>query len=88
MAKKKSKSSQKTPVVQGVAVGASEPEDVPDTSKEPNDEDNNETEYDEDPVEEEMELLQVDLGDMIKMKQVLDEGVSAALLDHVPEEYV
>ena len=36
--------------------------------------------------EEEMELLLCDLGDMIKVKQVLDEGVSSALLEYVPEE--
>lgn len=40
-------------------------------------------------VEEEMELLQIDLGDMIKVKQVLDEGVASALLEqeHLPEDY-
>lgn len=38
-------------------------------------------------VEDELELLQVDLGDMVKMKQVLDESVSAALLEHVEEDY-
>ena len=37
--------------------------------------------------DEELELLQVDLGDMVKMKQVLDESVSAAVLEHVTEEY-
>jgi signal peptidase complex subunit 2 len=35
--------------------------------------------------EEELELLQVDLGDMVKMKQVLDEAVSAALLENPTE---
>ena len=40
-----------------------------------------------DVVEDELELLQVDLGDMIKMKQVLDESVSAALLEHIEEDY-
>lgn len=38
-------------------------------------------------VEDEMELLQVDLGDMIKMKQVLDEAVAGAVLEHVEEDY-
>jgi len=37
--------------------------------------------------EDELELLQVDLGDMVKMKQVLDEAVAAAVLEHVPEDY-
>jgi signal peptidase complex subunit 2 len=36
--------------------------------------------------EEELELLQVDLGDMVKMKQVLDETVAAAILDQELEE--
>jgi signal peptidase complex subunit 2 len=31
--------------------------------------------------EEELELLQVDTGDMVKVKQILDEAVSAALLE-------
>ena len=40
--------------------------------------------------EEELELLQLDLGDMIKMKQVLDESVAGALLEnqHLPEDYI
>lgn len=37
--------------------------------------------------EDEMELLQVDLGDMVKLKQVLDETVAATVLEHVPEDY-
>jgi len=38
-------------------------------------------------VEDELELLQVDLGDMVKLKQVLDEAVASAVLEHVDEEY-
>lgn len=38
--------------------------------------------------EEEMELLQVELGDMVKMKQVLDEAVIAAVTETLEEEYV
>jgi len=38
-------------------------------------------------VEDELELLQVDLGDMIKMKQVLDEAVAGTVLEHVEEDY-
>lgn len=38
-------------------------------------------------VEDELELLQVDLGDMVKMKQVLDEAVVLAINNHVEEEY-
>lgn len=38
-------------------------------------------------VEDELELLQVDLGDMVKMKQVLDEAVAAAVLEQVEEDY-
>lgn len=37
--------------------------------------------------DDEMELLQVDLGDMVKMKQVLDEAVAAAILEQVQEDY-
>lgn len=36
--------------------------------------------------EDELELLQVDLGDMVKLKQVLDESVAASLLDKFLEE--
>lgn len=36
--------------------------------------------------EEEMELLQVELGDMVKMKQVVDEAVIAAITDKFPED--
>jgi signal peptidase complex subunit 2 len=32
-----------------------------------------------------VELLQVDTSDMVKVKQVLDEGVAAALLEYLPE---
>jgi signal peptidase complex subunit 2 len=37
--------------------------------------------------EEEIELLQVDVGDMIKVKQILDETVAATILDHINEDY-
>lgn len=37
--------------------------------------------------EDELELLQVDLGDMVKMKQVLDETVTASVLETVKEDY-
>lgn len=37
--------------------------------------------------EEEIELLQVDVGDMIKVKQILDETVAAAILEHINEDY-
>mmetsp|Transcript_18282 Transcript_18282/g.23553 ORF Transcript_18282/g.23553 Transcript_18282/m.23553 type:complete len:248 (+) Transcript_18282:168-911(+) len=73
MAKKKSKQHQQAPVPPVVVQG-----EVQDSAEG--------TTYD-DEGEIEMELLQVDLGDMVKMKQVLDEGVSSALLDFVPEEY-
>ena len=41
---------------------------------------------DEDYEEDELELLQVDLGDMVKLKQILDEAVAATLLDKYLEE--
>jgi signal peptidase complex subunit 2 len=37
--------------------------------------------------EEEIELLQVDVGDMIKVKQIMDETVAAAILEHINEDY-
>jgi signal peptidase complex subunit 2 len=49
---------------------------------------NNATENDNDVMlDEEIELLQVDLGDMVKLKQVLDESVAAAVLELQPEDY-
>jgi signal peptidase complex subunit 2 len=58
---------------------------------EPEDEDNNneeEEEEEEDDDEEEIELLQVDVGDMIKLKQILDETVAATVLEKIDEDYV
>jgi signal peptidase complex subunit 2 len=40
---------------------------------------------DETEEEEEYELLQVDLGDMVKVKQILDECVAAVVLEYLPE---
>eukprot|EP00980_Cylindrotheca_fusiformis_P000360 scaffold91_cov127-Cylindrotheca_fusiformis.AAC.20 len=37
--------------------------------------------------EDELELLQVDLGDMVKLKQILDEAVAATLLEKLEEDY-
>lgn len=37
--------------------------------------------------EDELELLQVDLGDMVKIKQVLDETVASAILENIAEDY-
>ena len=38
-------------------------------------------------LEDELELLQVDLGDIIKIKQIMDETVAGTLLEHLPEDY-
>jgi signal peptidase complex subunit 2 len=38
-------------------------------------------------TEDEVELLQVDVGDMVKLKQILDETVASAVLENVDEEY-
>lgn len=46
-----------------------------------------EEEEDEEEEEEEMELLQVDVGDMIKVKQILDETVAATILEQIDEDY-
>lgn len=49
---------------------------------------NDEPEEDDESVEDvELELLQVDLGDMIKMKQILDETVAAAIMERLEEDY-
>jgi len=37
--------------------------------------------------ETEMELLQVDVGDMVKLKQILDETVASTILGELPEDY-
>ena len=44
-------------------------------------------EGDEDYEEDELELLQVDLGDMVKLKQILDEAVAASILEKLEEDY-
>lgn len=44
-------------------------------------------EEEEEEEEEEMELLQVDVGDMIKVKQILDETVAATILEQIDEDY-
>lgn len=49
----------------------------------PVDDDEEEDDYEED----ELELLQVDLGDMVKLKQILDEAVAATLLEKLDEDY-
>jgi signal peptidase complex subunit 2 len=46
-----------------------------------------EDEKEEQDGEEELELLQVDVGDMVKVKQVLDETVAGALLETLEENY-
>ena len=50
---------------------------------EDNEEEEEEGEYEED----ELELLQVDLGDMVKLKQVLDEAVASVILEKLDEDY-
>jgi len=55
---------------------------VEDVDSEPEEEDDEDEEE-----EEEMELLQVDVGDMIKVKQILDETVAATLLEQIDEDY-
>lgn len=42
---------------------------------------------DDDIAEVEVELLQVDVGDVVKLKQILDETVASAVLEHVDEDY-
>jgi signal peptidase complex subunit 2 len=46
-----------------------------------------EADEDEDYEEDELELLQVDLGDMVKLKQILDESVASAILEQMEEDY-
>lgn len=52
----------------------------------PQPEDEKVEEEEDEEEEEELELLQVDLGDMVKLKQILDESVAAALLDKFLDE--
>ena len=54
-------------------------ETVPDAAQE----DEEEEDYEED----ELELLQVDLGDMVKLKQILDEAVASRILEKIEEDY-
>ena len=54
-------------------------ETVPDAAQE----DEEEEDYEED----ELELLQVDLGDMVKLKQILDEAVASRILEKLEEDY-
>ena len=44
-------------------------------------------EEEEDYEEDELELLQVDLGDMVKLKQILDEAVASRILEKLEEDY-
>mmetsp|Transcript_22519 Transcript_22519/g.37247 ORF Transcript_22519/g.37247 Transcript_22519/m.37247 type:complete len:219 (-) Transcript_22519:43-699(-) len=37
--------------------------------------------------EDEMELLQVDVGDQVKLKQILDETVASTMLEQIKEDY-
>ena len=55
---------------------------------EPVPDDDGDNEEDDDYEEDEMELLQVDLGDMVKLKQVLDEAVASVLLEKLDEDYI
>jgi len=59
-------------------------EDEPVVESEAEEEEEDEEEEEE---EEEMELLQVDVGDMIKVKQILDETVAATVLEQIDEDY-
>jgi len=54
---------------------------------EPEEEEDDEEEDDDEEEEEEMELLQLDVGDMIKVKQILDETVAATVLEQIDEDY-
>jgi signal peptidase complex subunit 2 len=56
--------------------------------EEENDDEGDEGEDEEGDDEEEIELLQVDVGDMIKLKQILDETVAATVLEKIDEDYV
>ena len=53
----------------------------------PDEDDNEEEEEEEEYEEDELELLQVDLGDMVKLKQVLDEAVASVVLEKLDEDY-
>jgi signal peptidase complex subunit 2 len=69
---KKTTAEEKVEVVQAESIVA----DAAEEDEEPE-------EYEED----ELELLQVDLGDMVKLKQILDESVASKILEKLEEEY-
>lgn len=77
MGKNKNKQQPVIPAVAAESTGAADASDDPQPEAEEEE-------------EEELELLQLDLGDMVKMKQVLDESVAGALLENqqLPEDYV
>jgi len=60
-------------------------DDTTDTAKDETEDDNENKQKEREEEEEEMELLQVDLGDIVKLKQVLDEAVAQAILE-VPDK--
>mmetsp|Transcript_13891 Transcript_13891/g.19455 ORF Transcript_13891/g.19455 Transcript_13891/m.19455 type:complete len:229 (+) Transcript_13891:167-853(+) len=70
----------------GKKSSSSEPEVVDASEVDNNNYDDDDDDDDEDHVEE-MELLQVDVGDTVKVKQVLDETVAAAVLERIEEDY-
>jgi signal peptidase complex subunit 2 len=72
----------------GSKIAEAEAKVVEPEEEEEEDQDNNEVDEEEEEEEEEIELLQVDVGDMIKLKQILDETVAATVLEKIDEDYV
>ena len=60
---------------------------VVDDKKKKDDKEQDEEEEEEEEIVEEMELLQVDVGDILKVKQILDETVAGALMEETVSAY-
>jgi signal peptidase complex subunit 2 len=82
MAKKKSKTTSSSRSEAATGGDATDSATLPDLDDDIAAGNNNDTAT---PTTHPVELLQVDTGDMIKVKQVLDEGVAASLLEYLPE---
>lgn len=79
MARKKNQNNSNQQQIQDVtAVAATETDDPAD---------NGNGDEDQATDDEELELLQVDVGDMVKMKQILDETVAGTVLENIQEDY-
>jgi len=85
MARKKNQNKIETVQAEPVVVDLSEEQD--DNENDDEKKNNNNDDNDEDYEEDELELLQVDLGDTVKVKQILDETVAGVILERLGEDH-